>query len=465
MGLCCKTTRWSDQLWSSHVESSHSARYTVEQGKARQQDFTGFAEDIHSRLYLTHEPGVDNGPEWANTLHEAASELAEWKQLKLRCQHSGLAAGIATEEILSVLLDSVPQSNDQQDSDEELPYDPRGGGPGQGDGKPVAWTDKGDGEKAEIRAKLRKAIKEARDKVVEAEESLDGLESPLQLNRPGSAVGEQVTLKDLEHIRQAHQVVRNSYRLRQIAELAGRLRRKASTHKKTRVSGSCGEVVGVELSGDIPRILPGELAGLRGSKIERLATLSKIVEKRALSYKLRAEKTETRGPIVVLQDLSSSMRGDRDIWAKAVALALLSTATEQKRSWTLIGFEAEIKHEDTVEAGEATPRQIEAILSHAPRGGTEFDPPLKRAVEIIKESASFKKADIILITDGEAELSAEVASQVKDLVDNAGLSLYLIGIGTDFAITQSAAARVATRVTCLATTQNEDDVLFDAINL
>jgi uncharacterized protein with von Willebrand factor type A (vWA) domain len=48
---------------------------------------------------------------------------------------------------------------------------------------------------------------------------------------------------------------------------------------------------------------------------------------------MKGKEPQTRGPIVVLLVESASMReAHKDIWSKAVCLALLSTATRQKRA-------------------------------------------------------------------------------------------------------------------------------------
>lgn len=467
MGLCYITSKWADRLWKGHVNANPSAKGLVRQGEGKQgADFDGFARDLHARLYLNNEPPkLEGGPDWAEKLHTAANDLAEWRQLKARCRHNGFTAGVAAEAVLSSLIDQIPDKPEDEEGD--LPYTDQPGAPGSGDGEPVAWTDKGEGgDDAELRRKLRKAIKEARDKVVEVEATLDGLQEPLGMKRPGSAIGEQVTYKDIEAIRQAHDTIKSNYSLRRIAELAGRLTRLADSSKRTKVTGSVGAVKGVELSGDIPRILPGELVGLRGSEFERLLTLGKVLERRALSYRYEDEQTEGRGPIVVCEDLSSSMEGSRDLWAKACALAILTTATRQKRDWTFIGFTSRIVHEDHIPAGKGDAKALETAMSHAPRGGTNFDDPVRRSCEIIETSPTMCKADVIIITDGEADLDDEYAARIKNLTETEGVQVYVIAIGHEAqSIRNSALGKVATEAVCLATTNNTSDTLFNAINL
>jgi uncharacterized protein with von Willebrand factor type A (vWA) domain len=197
-------------------------------------------------------------------------------------------------------------------------------------------------------------------------------------------------------------------------------------------------------------------------------TLGKIVDRRALSYKMESEQTEARGPIVVCEDLSTSMVGSRDLWAKACAMAILTTATRQKRDWTFIGFSAHVKHEDHISANQGSVAEIERAMSHAPRGGTHFDPPVRRSCEIIESSDTMRKADIIILTDGEAELTHEVAERVKSLTQTQGVQVYVIAIGHDAAtIRNSDLGRVATKIAYVTATtvQGANDGVLDAINL
>lgn len=472
MGLCYKTSQWADRLWESHVAQSRSAQRVLIDGQSRQSTYTDFASDIHSRLYLSNEPHkLEGGPDWAERLHEAASDLAEWRQLKSRCKHDGFLAGLATESILDSLASQIPQSESEPDNDgtEPLPYTDQPGIPGAATGKPVAWTDKGESDPSETRRALRMAIRDARDKVIDAEGSLDGLQAPLGLRRPGTQVGEQVTYRDLDKVREAHSIVSKSRNLKRIAELAGRLARQAANKKRTKVSGSVGAVKGVELSGDLSRVLPSELVGLRGSRYERLLTLAKLVERRALSYRLEARNTETRGPVIVCQDLSSSMKEDsRDLYAKACALAILGTATQQSRDWTMVGFDRRVRHVDTVPAGTADAGTIERILSNAPHGGTEFSPPLRKALHIIETAESMAKADVVIITDGEAYLDADVRDRLQELTKTKGLNIYVIAIGNEAEmIKQGPLGEIATKLATITQTSllGDDPVVAESINL
>jgi len=92
---------------------------------------------------------------------------------------------------------------------------------------------------------------------------------------------------------------------------------------------------------------------------------------------MKGREPQARGPIVVLLDESSSMREDgRDIWSKAAALALMSTAARQRRAWHLVAFNGAIRRDVAVPVGQANLNLITEALDHGCAGGTDFDAPI-----------------------------------------------------------------------------------------
>jgi hypothetical protein len=55
--------------------------------------------------------------------------------------------------------------------------------------------------------------------------------------------------------------------------------------------------------------------------------------------KLKGVENLGKGPIIVCQDKSGSMDGQRDEWATAVAIAMSELATKQNRAFGVIHFE------------------------------------------------------------------------------------------------------------------------------
>ena len=99
------------------------------------------------------------------------------------------------------------------------------------------------------------------------------------------------------------------------------------------------------------------------------------------------------------------MSGIAEIWSKAVALALLELAREQKRDFYCIQFSSGYSVEDlhVNEFKKDDPYDIKEVIDlaeHFSGGGTEFQLPLDLAREKIGLDQRYSKSDIIFITDG-----------------------------------------------------------------
>lgn len=429
MGLIFETTKWADSLWNGHCKASRTARQVVAEGQIKQAQFPGLAPDLHSALYLRHEPDRRaDAPAWATTLLGQAHELAEWKMLRARCERNGFAAGVATESLLEALLPLLPEKQKQAPCQARQNAPGSAPAQGQADGAGQGHQSNGDDGSAARRA-LRQAMRRAQDAVDAAEASTEAMAAAMGLHA-GTGPGHAETLRDLEQVRQLWGLLKDNPTMRHIAEMAGRLQRLGQAHKKCQVTPAVGRIKGIAIGGELDRILPSELAGLRSAhRLQRLSTLGKIMEKRALQYEMQGEESETRGPIIVLVDESGSMAGPTEQWSKAVALALLTTATQQKRGWCLAGFNINVTHHHHAEAGGATVEMLAEALRIQADGGTDFDPPLTYALEILRTVPAMRKADIILITDGEAPLSDQVAEDVNRHRKEDSLHVYIVGIG------------------------------------
>jgi len=459
MGLCYNSTRWLDHLWSEHLDLSTTARHLVEAGIRKQGDtFAGFPADLHARLYLPRDPEQREGPDWATRLHALASELGEWQRLWQMCSRNGFAAGIAAEAMLGQLLplvpDPPPPPPPSQGGGEER------GGSGGKEGDPTQDSSSGgQPSDADLRAALRRATREARDAVQQAEAELEGMSTPLGYSMPGTAAVANGGPANLKAIRDAHSRLRSSYRLRRITELAGRLERIAAAKARSRVKPGVGEVHGIDLGADVSRLLPSELVALRHPRL-RLALMSRLLQRRALCYGMKGREPQARGPVVVLLDESSSMReAGKDTWSKAVCLALLSTATRQKRAWHLVAFNGSIRREIEVPAGQATAEVIQQALDVSCSGGTDFDAPVLRAAEIIRTFRVMKRADVVLITDGEDDLEAETVEAANGLTRTEGVSWFVIGVGQEAQTYLRSLAPIATSMVAVRDTTDADPIV------
>jgi uncharacterized protein with von Willebrand factor type A (vWA) domain len=220
--------------------------------------------------------------------------------------------------------------------------------------------------------------------------------------------------------------LKNDERLRRIAALAGRFKRIAASKRRQRVKHGADEVTDIEQGSDLARALPSELSKL-SHRLLRLDFMRSMLEGRVLQYQLSGSETLGKGPLIVILDKSGSMDGPRDIWATALALALLDHAQRERRMYALLGFDYHVKFEAVVKPGEPLP---EEGLFVGCSGGTDISAALTRGLEIIRgHPGALRKADLVLVTDGGSDPSS--APKVREEAAELGVTILGLGIGVE----------------------------------
>lgn len=212
-------------------------------------------------------------------------------------------------------------------------------------------------------------------------------------------------------------------RLKKIALLAGKFKRIARTKQKTRIRRGADEISDVVQGSDVARLLPTELSRLASPRY-RLAAIRDLMEHRCLEYEMTSIEALGRGPLVLCLDKSPSMEGDKDIWASAVALALLERVHREHRTFILLCFCDEVFYRKVVKPGRPLP---EDALFVPLRGSTDIGKVLDLALNACETRTVMKRADIVLITDGVSD--ARTAPWIKARAAARGVSILGIGIG------------------------------------
>lgn len=207
-----------------------------------------------------------------------------------------------------------------------------------------------------------------------------------------------------------------SKKLRLLARLTGAFREVATEARKRRIARAPQEAHAIRTGRDLARLLPSELLGLRRERRGlHLDFLRRFSDGGLLQYDLTGPAS--RGPMVVCVDGSSSMQGSKELWAKAVALTLMDIARRERRRCLAIVFAdgPELFRVELV-AGRGGRKVVQdrAVLDfaeHFPGGGTAFEPPLVAALEAVTEG-TYRRGDIVFITDGQASVSDSLVSQI-----------------------------------------------------
>jgi len=276
-------------------------------------------------------------------------------------------------------------------------------------------------EEKQFQSAVNKMLIKVRDEVRETSEMISnwGLESSGSWQR--KSAHEKMELLNR---------LRNSSKLKKIAEMAGRYRRLAAMVRKERIKRGMDEIYSVTMGGDLSRILPSEMLRFLDPMTEDKAMLD-LIEGRMLQYEIRGKQKKGKGPIVICIDSSGSMDGTPEIWAKSVAMALLEIAREQKRDFYCIhfssGWRGNKMHTNEFPKGEAF--DIEKVVDMAEYfegGGTEFEPPLDAAREKIGVDKKYQKADIVFITDGQSAVRDAWLLQFKEWKKENKVNIYSV---------------------------------------
>jgi uncharacterized protein with von Willebrand factor type A (vWA) domain len=280
-----------------------------------------------------------------------------------------------------------------------------------------------------IRQAARQGISEA---IAEAGATQNAL-AAFGCSRNGGDGDGQRELNAEEKFALAERVLR-SPKLRTIAEMSGRFKRIALSVQKTKVDYPPSQITSITIGADLAHVLPGELALLADAATEDLFFL-KFAERRLLQYELIGQEPEGRGPIILALDESGSMKNfcglmTKEVWSKAVMLALLSIARLQKRDYAVIHFSgAGNLHIDLFPKGKSAPDEVIACAEHFFNRGTVFDEWMEKALEMV-DQAAFEKADVVCVSDGLTGIASAMQEEWQKRRAVRGMRAYSVLVGT-----------------------------------
>lgn len=444
-----RTDSFDDACFRRTTEGSGAFERTVAAGARLYPHFPALCHDLFAALFKLH---VEVAPpsavlatarlsRWVVTtllgsggypeLHER-TRLDEVAAARATLRIAGvLLRGLRSEELLSrdemvrlhgldQLRDRIAERRDELASAEEL-------------------AERADGERRsaleEAAEELREDLDALEDAAGRAEEEADamieGIPSSLEEALRGESDGlpqrldeQDATLRDFgeqvgapgetpahEKLELGEQLLDNR-KLQLLAKMVGVFREFALGERRRRPIRRAIEVTDVERGADLGHVLPSELVALRHPTLGRLFRRA-LLERSLLQVKVATEGEAGRGPVVVCLDVSSSMQGPREMWAKAVTLTLLELARRQRRAFQVLCFSAgrgAVTAFDLLTGGRAPTRRspvsqadLVRFASFFPGGGTDYEQPLSRALETIRGSGR-RRADVVFVTDGEAQL-------------------------------------------------------------
>lgn len=238
-------------------------------------------------------------------------------------------------------------------------------------------------------------------------------------------------------------------KLGELARLVGRFKQDARALRRKTMERGATEAYDVERGSELGRLIPAELLAMHHPGLRRDFG-RRLLEGELLQYRLRAEEQKGKGPMVVCIDVSSSMEGDKELWAKAVSLTLMDIARRQRRLFRAVLFSSgpgSLKVLDLNQQRRYQPElgKVMELAEYFPGGGTDFQQPIDAAMELI-EHKRLRRADIVIITDGESQVAPEWLAEMRRRKDELQFSIFavLVDVGSS---ELSTLARMSDRVT------------------
>ena len=209
--------------------------------------------------------------------------------------------------------------------------------------------------------------------------------------------------------------IRRSSKLNKLTDLVGRFKESAITEQKKKAKHGAVEIKSVTVGDKVQDTLPSDRMNLCNETTKK-DFYRRMTESQLLTYSKEAHKQKNKGPIIVCVDTSGSMQGDEEIWSKALSVGILEVAQMQKRDFACIIYSSHADDPIIIKKDEIAPQKIIDCAERFHNGGTDFEAPLNKALELIKDS-TFKDADIVFITDGDCYVSDKFSrkfNQIKE---------------------------------------------------
>jgi uncharacterized protein with von Willebrand factor type A (vWA) domain len=436
--LVYRVSEWDKFQWDDYIERNPKIqRDTIAYGERKVFNFGIFAVEVFHRLHsLEPRRVVSPNPEarWALRLHQSLDENPEFDRLResidiesaLDPLKRWLLAGVGAADLLARIVISLPEPPANMTDPNRLRGQYLALRKRLQQLQPKADDPRNARQIADIQEQLKAIEAEGHEAVEIARSLADGIGDLFERNLTealkgaiGAVTGTSAALDSFgwddspgsqgkggsleDKLRLARAVLKNP-KLVRIAKLAGRMKTIANRKRRSRTVDIGTTVHSIGTGNDLELVLPTELVKL-ALPVTRPLFARDYSERTLLQYRKGGKERTGRGPIVVCLDSSGSMEGALEEWSKAVAIALLTIAAKEKRTCRILHFTNRVERVDDFERGKPDPAKLVASMESFYGGGTNWARPLDSAVEIIRSEAGFKRADIVLITDGECAVS------------------------------------------------------------
>lgn len=230
----------------------------------------------------------------------------------------------------------------------------------------------------------------------------------------------------------------NASRLARFSKMLGAQRLSADAERRRSLRHAPTRTSDMRLGNDLSMLLPDEQAKMAIPEFEEDFWL-RLAKRRLRLKKWNEPPAMDRGPIIAVVDESYSMSDPIDangntaeMWSKAVSLGLCDSARRGKRDFIYVGFASAGEQWESRFPGGATPiDKVIEFSEHFFAGGTHYEQPLRRAMNICLEYAAARKPkpDIVFITDDECRVPESFVAEWRTVRETADVRCYGIQVG------------------------------------
>ena len=379
--------------------------------------------------------------------------------------------------------DEKPEDQDGGDGDDqgggEGDGEGQGGDQGQGDGEGDGEgddqsDDQSDGEGQTNDLDIDFQAVETRLQEIEKETdqlerpSLPDMQQALHVAKGGLDAGKRLGIHELvdpkERMRLANQLA-SSRKLTEIMEQVGRMERVFTEKRKTEAPEIPQEIIGIRRGSDLSRALPMEFA-LAANPALQLLFLKNFAERSMQVFSYKAQETLGAGPVICLIDISGSMDGPKDVWARALFLAIATMCREDGRDLHAALFESQVvaTGDFKYSSGHVNLNELLSMATRGVSGGTSFSRALTWAVNRMPErdeSLQEGAPDIIMITDGEDRFHQSFLQGFQRAKEEKQFSVYAFAVGAG--LNTSSLQQVADEIYHIENLTDDEKSLGDLI--
>lgn len=329
-----------------------------------------------------------------------------------------LSSALGTMKYSETVLEWIGKQAEKNDDLAEAIQKARNGeeGAAQQAAEAIAEALKEDGRS--LQQSLQQAAGEARETKENVKSLLGGLAA-------GNGEGElqKIPLRDQLALAEKMSTLP---KLKDIAAWAGRFKLIAQQKQRSKHKEAIARS-GVRQGNQIEHLLPVELAAY-ASPLTKLDFMRRYVEVQTLQYDAKDKEQLGKGPIILCLDQSGSM-DSQDTISKGFVLALMSIARKQRRDFALILFSGSARKAQLYERGKIKVSDMVKLATTFLSGGTDFESPLREATEVMQKSR-FNKADVVFVTDGEANVSQKFLDTWSVLKEKKEFKVLSLLLGT-----------------------------------